>query len=720
MTRRRPEQTPSTTSPAPRVRSASAADRGVVAGPRALARRHIVAAALLLAVVGIGYANSLHGEFHLDDQNITADATLQLRDLSPSSLIKAAWHGRPVASLTFALNYYWGEHRVFGYHLVNVAIHAANALAVYAFLSLLFRLPCAGDTVRELRVPLALAGALLWASHPVQTQAVTYIVQRMTSLATLFYLLALIAYLRGREAGGRARVSWWLGALASGALALGSKEIAATLPFALLMIEWCLFDADRRTARRLILVAGLLLIPVIVVAALVVHDQTDASFWKQLTAHRSTIQLFSVTEHLLTEGRVIIHYMTLLVWPHPSRLTFDYDFSISRGLLAPPTTVLSWLLILGAIVGAVALRRRAPLAAFAVLWFFLQLAIESSLIPIDLVFEHRLYLPSIGPAILAALAGARAWRRWATSRWRFAPAVAAAVLVLVWTAWTIERNRIWATELSLWTDTVAKAPSNPRAMSSLAVAYRDLGELDRAVTLLQRATRENPGFHHGFGQLGVALLDRGDLKPALEAFERAHALDPKDAQDTYHLGVVYQKLGRPDDAERAYRDTIRLKPEDAEAHNNLGAVYQEKGRWDDALVEYQTAVRLDPTLPQAHYGIGRVFERQGRAEDAIRAYQAAIRHNPQHVDAHVALAGLHLARGDKAAAIETFESALRLAPDVPEGHYQVARLLDEAGRLPEAVAHYRRFVELATPAQAKARAWVEARLRAIGPSDPRS
>ncbi len=678
-----------------------------------LARWHVAAVALVLAVVGIGYANSLHGEFHLDDQNITADSALHLRELSAASLGKAVWHRRPVASLTFALNYYWGEHDVFGYHLLNIAIHAATALALYALLLLVFRLPRPRETIGDLRAPLALGASLLWAAHPVQTQAVTYIVQRMTSLAALFYLLALIAYLKGRETGGRGRIVWWLGAAGCGVLAIGSKEIAATLPFALLLIEWCLFDVDRRLARRMIVAAALLLIPVIVVAVLTVRDPTGASFWKQMTTHRSTIQLFTVTEHLLTEGRVIVHYLTLLVWPHPSRLTFDYDFSISRGLFDPPTTALSWLLILGAIAGGVALRRRTPLAAFAVLWFFLQLAIESSVIPIDLVFEHRLYLPSMGPAILAALAGAWAWRRWERGRMRFAPVVAAAVIVIVWTGWTIQRNRVWATEFSLWTDTVAKAPSNPRALSSLAVAYRDLGELDRAVALLQEATRANPGFHHGFGQLGVALLDRGDLEPALEAFQRAHALDPADAQDTYHLGVVYQKLGRPDDAEQAYQDTIRLKPEDAEAHNNLGAVYQEKGRWDDALAAYQTAARLDPALPQAHYGIGRVFEHQGRAEDAVRAYQAAIRHNPQHVDAHVALAGLYLARGDNAEAIDTFEAALRLAPDVPQGHYQVARLLDEAGRLPEALAHYQRFVELATPAQANARAWVEARIRAI-------
>ncbi len=716
MTRRRPARTPSATDTSPPTSRAPTAGNET---PSTLWFWHGLAIVLVVSLVAVAYANSLHGEFHLDDQNITTDSALHLRDLSVDSLANAVWHRRPVASLTFALNYYWGEHEVFGYHLLNVAIHAATALGLYAFLLLLFRLPRAREAADELRAPMALGATLLWAAHPVQTQAVTYIVQRMTSLAALFYVLALITYLKGRETGGRGRIIWWLGAAGCGALALGSKEMAATLPFALLLIEWCFFDTDRRTVRRGMIATGMLLLPIVVVAIFTVQDRTGASFWGQLTTHRSTIQLFTTTEHFLTEGRVVVHYLTLLAWPHPSRLTFDYDFSISRGWFDPPTTALSWLVILGTIAVGFALRRRAPLAAFAVLWFFLQLAIESSFIPLDLVFEHRLYLPSMGLALLAVLAGARAWQRWRGSRFRYLPVVTAAAIVIVWTGWTIQRNRVWATEFSLWTDTVAKAPSNPRAMSSLAVAYRDRGDLDRAVTLLQEATRANPGFHHGFGQLGVALLDRGDLEPALEAFQRAHALDPADAQDTYHLGVVYQKLGRPGDAERAYQDTIRLKPDDAEAHNNLGAVYQEKNQWDDALAEYQTAARLDPTLPQAHYGIARVLERQGRPDEAIRAYRAAIEQNPRHVDAHIALAGLYLTRGEKGAAVETFEAALRLAPDVPEGHYQVARLLDDLDRKAEALPHYRRFLELATAAQANARAWVEARIRTLGPAASR-
>ncbi|MFZ5861675.1 MAG: tetratricopeptide repeat protein [Nitrospirota bacterium] len=674
---------------------------------------HLLAVALILAAVGIAYANSLDAEFQSDDLTFTADATLRLQELSASALGRAVWHRRPVASLTFALNHYWGGDRVIGYHVVNVAIHAATALVLYALLVLIGRLPRVRDRMGPLPAPAALVAALLWAMHPVHTQAVTYVVQRMTSLASLFYVLALIAYLNGRLCGGRRRVLWWAASLGAGALALGSKEIAATLPFAVLLAEVCLFQPDPRAFRRAAVGAALVLVPIGIVAVFAAQDKVGGSFWTQLTAHRSVKEEFTFTEHLLTEGRVIVHYLTLLVFPHPSRLTFDYAFPLSRGWFDPWSTLAGWLTVLGAIGWALARIRRSPVTAFGMLWFFLNLAIESSVIPLDLAYEHRLYLPSMGPAILLAFAGAWAWARWTAPGWRAVQAVAAAAVIVTGAGWTIERNRVWATEFSLWSDTVAKAPANARALGGLAMAYRDRGELARAVDLLREAVRVYPKYHNGYGQLGLALLDGGDLDGALAAFVRAHELDPNDPQDTYHLGVVYQKLGKPDEATRAFQDTIRLKPDDAEAHNNLGALYQDKGRWQDALAEYRIAARLDPALPQAHYGMGRVFERLGQADAAIRAYRAAIQSNPRHLDAHVALAGLYLAGGDKPAAADTFEAALRLAPDVPEGQYQVARLLDELGRHPEALAHYRRFLDLAAPAHARTRAWVEQRIRAI-------
>lgn len=675
--------------------------------------RHLAVLLAITVLIGIGYANSLHGEFHLDDLTFKDDSTLHLKDLSFESIGRAAWHRRPVASLTFALNYYWGGHRVAGYHAMNIAIHVAVAFALYWFLLLAFRTPRARPLFEGIEVPVALGATLLWAMHPVHTQAVSYIVQRMTSLASLCYLLALAAYLKGRTTEGAQRWAWWAAALGATTAALGSKEIAATLPLAVVLIEVCLIGGNvRRGLGPGLAWAAALAVPIAGLAVLAAQHETGGSFWAQLTAHRSSTQWFTVEEHLLTEGRVIVHYLTLLLWPHPSRLTFDYSFSVSHGWFDPPATLVAWVAIAGVVGWAIAAGRRAPLAVFGILWFFLNLAIESSLIPLDLAFEHRLYLPSMGAAWLAAVAAATLVRR-GGARVRLWLAVVCLLLVGIWTVWTIERNRVWATEFSLWADTAAKAPANPRALTLLGVAYADRGAPDKAFEAYQAAIRANPDFHDAHANLGSALIGRGDLNGALAAFTRARALDPKNAQDAYHLGLIYQKLGRLDEAWREYDASLRLQPDDASTHNNLGAVHQAAGRWEAALAEYETAARLDPALAQATYGLGQVYQHQRREDEAERAYRRTIESNPRHLDAHLALAGLEIARGETVAALEWFQAALILAPTNPQGHLQVARLLDRVGRRAEAAAAYRRFLELAPADQTAARAAVGERLRAL-------
>ncbi|MFZ5874781.1 MAG: tetratricopeptide repeat protein [Nitrospirota bacterium] len=667
-----------------------------------------------MVVIAVGYTNNVNSEFHLDDLTFKNDATLHLTNLSLDSLVGAVWHRRPVASVTFALNYYFGGHDVRGYHIVNIAIHAAVALAWYAFLLTLLTLPRAQPLFQGREATAASAAALLWAIHPVQTQAVTYVVQRMTTLASLFYVLGLFAYVKGRLTTDTRRWIWWAGALVSAALALGSKENAATLPVAVLLIEVCLISGlqDRRWQPVLVW-TSVLAAPIVIVAIFAAQHEAGGSFWTQLTAHRSSTQWFTTAEHLLTEGRVIIHYISLLLLPHPARLTFDYAFPVSHGWLDPPMTFISWAVIGAAIAWAVWALSHAPLAAFGTLWFFLNLAIESSIIPLDLVFEHRLYLPSMGMALLAIVAG-EAFRQRVTRRaYRFLPTVACVLLALTWTAWTVDRNRMWKTEFSLWADTAAKAPANPRALTLLGVAYTDRGEPDKAYEAFQAAIRANPDFHDAHANLGSALIARADLNGALEAFTRARALDPDNAEDAYHLGLVYFKLGRLDEARREYEASLVLAPEEEETHNNLGAVHQAAGRWEAARTEYETALQLNPGLAAAHYGIGQVFHHLGHEDEAIRSFQEAIRVKAHHLDAHLALAEIYLVRDDKLAAIEWFQAALRLAPNSPQGHLQVARLLDQTGRRSEALAAYRRFLDLATNDQAQARSWATERIRVL-------
>ena len=248
---------------------------------------------------------------------------------------------------------------------------------------------------RRRRRHAAALGALLWLVHPVQSQAVIYTWQRSTTLCTAFYLAAMLAYVYGREqpAGWR-RIAWWIAGGVLGAAALATKEIAATLPAAVWLVELRFFARDRRVPRWMVAaVAGLL--------GLIAWDYLGPRFVPMMTADFAR-RGFTPVERLLTESRVVLHYVGLLALPHPSRLMVDYDVALSRSLVSPWHTALAVGAVVGLVLAAMAGWRRVPLLSFAVLWFFGHLVIESTIVPLDLAYEHRLYLPSTLPLLLVA------------------------------------------------------------------------------------------------------------------------------------------------------------------------------------------------------------------------------------------------------------------------------------------------------------------------------
>ncbi|MHB8766516.1 MAG: hypothetical protein ACYDA8_19570, partial [Deferrisomatales bacterium] len=375
----------------------------------------LVALALLVAAV---YWKSLPFSFQYDDfRNIAYNPALEVHSLSPGELLGVTGQtmyvggNRPLAYMTFAVNRYLGGDDPWGYRLVNVGIHAAAAALVFLLACRLSVL--AGGVPRP---GWAWAAAAWWALHPVQTSTVVYVVQRMTSLATLFYLGGLLAYLRGRCR----RQPWWF-APAAALFYLGcqTKEIAFAFPAALVLAELAFFPTARRLlARRPWLAAA---VPLAGVAALAWALQRYRGGYAEYP--------FTWQQRLLTELRVVAHYLGLLAVPHPSRLVADYNWSVSTGLWSPATTLAALVLHLWLLAaGTWALVRR-PLYGFALVAFYLHLVIESSVIPLDLVFEHRLYLPSAFLIAGVCAAGGEGVR-WAAGRgWRRAGAVAGALAV---------------------------------------------------------------------------------------------------------------------------------------------------------------------------------------------------------------------------------------------------------------------------------------------------
>jgi tetratricopeptide (TPR) repeat protein len=639
------------------------------------------------------YANSLDVPFHFDDKrNISENPNLRMTQLSWSQLGRAMAGeaaNRPLPKITFALNHYLGAYDVTGYHVVNILIHAANGILLFllARITLAFRreagrAPPRGSTVSDATI--ALFAALVWFAHPVHTQSVTYIVQRMNSMAAMFFLLALFLYAKGRNAQRRAAEDearrrrppkavqrrqrahpWFVGCGVSWGLALASKEIAVTLPFFLLLYEWT-FLQDlrwpwlRRQLGWLAAAAGVAVLLAFVYLGDAPVDRILASY-----ARRD----LTVGERVLTELRVVMHYLGLLVFPHPSRLRLDYDFPLSTSLLQPITTLAALLAIAGGLALAVSLARRGErLLAFAIVWYFGNLAIESSVIGLELVFEHRTYLPYVFLCVAGADLAFRALKpRWA------AP-VALGALAVVFSLWTVQRNAVWASEESLWTDAIEKAPNKPRPRVNLAQLVIGREEHDRAVELLTQAL----------------------------------ALDPQDAFAHYNLGVILQKQGKLDEAIDHYRQALEARPNDPEAHNNLGSLLGDRGRTDEAVAHFRQAIRANPYYADARYNLALFLERLGRADEAEMHYRVAFHLKPElrarrtsqrsvtnpEAERLFRLGNDFARRGDMGQAMSHYRRAIAESVDHAEAHANLAMLLDRAGRTEEAIAEYRELIRL--------------------------
>ncbi len=373
---------------------------------RSLLYHHLIAIALIAGVAFLAYSNTFSVPFHFDDRpNILQNPNVQIKALTWDR-IEALVHNtyketiRIFSYFTLALNYYFGEFNVFGYHLVNLAIHVLAGIFLYAFLLLTFNLPSLKEKYGSISYKTAVFVSLIFISHPVQTQAVTYIVQRMASMAGMFYLLTLVLYAKGRLAGGKARYAYLSGAVLTYLVGVFTKENVAILPFFAAIYEFYFFqrfDLSRRGKKILLS----LLLGVLVLAAF------GFLLWGQryidLTIDGYRERNFTMSERVLTQFRVVLYYLTLLIYPHPSRLNLDYDFPLSKTILDPPTTLISIFIVLGLVGYSFWAARKRPIVSFCILWYFGNLIIESSIFPLEMVFEHRLYLPSVGPFILFGL-----------------------------------------------------------------------------------------------------------------------------------------------------------------------------------------------------------------------------------------------------------------------------------------------------------------------------
>ncbi|MFH1102916.1 MAG: hypothetical protein V1714_04030, partial [Pseudomonadota bacterium] len=348
------------------------------------------------------YINSLNNSWHLDDEpNILKNTPLHITDLFPETLAKTFYAHpetpgkfyRPIPCLTFALNWFFHQERVVGYHIINIILHLMIAILLYYTCRQLLQTPLMSDRSALPISDTALLASILWAVNPMQTQAVTYIVQRMAQLGAFFYLAGIFFYIKARLSNNTSiSISYAICCMLGFIVALGCKENTATFPLAILLVEIIFFSPvirffPRSTKYRLALIVGLF------VAALFFFIIFQNYFYSLLQGYEK--RTFTLTQRLLTQPRILLFHLSQLFYPVTSRLSVEHDVILSNSLFKPWTTLPAILFCILMIVWAAYQVRKKPLLSFGILFFFTAHLIESTILPLELIFEHRNYLPSL-------------------------------------------------------------------------------------------------------------------------------------------------------------------------------------------------------------------------------------------------------------------------------------------------------------------------------------
>lgn len=613
----------------------------------------LYAALLLIAGVAV-YANSFEGVFLFDDVHAILNNP-RIRQLWPPGRILDA--ERPVVELSLALNFVAGGLRTGGYHAVNLVVHLFAALALFGLIRRTLLVESPGVAAYPVTVAgTAFAVALLWTIHPLQTESVTYIIQRGESMMSMFCLLTLYSFVRAAEPN--ASRAWRFISIGSCAAAMGCKAVAVVLPIVVFLFDWlCIGRSLREVRNRRLWFHVAMGMTWLVLLATGIVGQILAP-----TTDRIAVGLgykgISPWNYLLTQSQVIVHYLRLSFLP--DTLCLDYAWPAARNLgqvLVPGVVILA---LLSVTVWAII---RAPRIGFAGACFFLLLAPTSSVIPVrDFAVEHRMYLPLAAVLVVTVVAIRAVIAR---ARLRPAPRRVLEVTILVVASvtlggWTFVRNRAYHDELAMWRDVAAKQPRNARAQVNIGV-----------------------------------LLERGeDFTGAVEAYQRALGIDNAYSDAHFNLAVAFLRMKRTEEGEKELHETLRFAPDDPGAHSYLGDLLSLRRDFEGALTEFRTALKVVPQDAMLHAKVCTALRRLQRVAEAVPACQEAVRLGPNVSFAHESMGHIHIARGDMAAAIPSFQRTVELDPRNAFAWGNLGTTLKSEGRLEESIDPYRRAIAL--------------------------
>lgn len=592
--------------------------------------------ALFLFLLIPCYSNSFNASWQLDDKpNILNNRRVHIDNLMPGTLWSTFYAKpgndhilyRPIANLSFAVNWYLGKNNSFGYHVVNFSIHLATSIILYSTFLLLFSTPA---VVGHYGAPnyrfIATLGAALWAINPIHTQAVTYIVQRMAILAAFFYILGIYFYLIGRLSRKRSRKIFYLaGCLLSYLFALGVKENAIMLPVILLLIELAFFRENHKAndgkPNIMRIGAAIFLFGCFSYMTSVKFDGLDFL----LNGYEN--RPFSMPERLMTEARIVIWYIGLIFYPSPHRLSVAHDVTLSMSLASPWTTIPAMITIAALVVLAIWRLKKNVFLSFGILYFLINHIVESSILPLELIFEHRNYLPSMFLFLpvatsIKSLLDSDALK----NRNVYHLMVAFIPLLLIALGWsTYYRNAVWRTEKTLWEDAKLKAPNNVRPLTTLADALVKVEnplrkDLDRALGLYFKSLQLDKARNNMetiiLGNMADIYVKKQDLSSAIKLYQEALRRDPEYVRAGYDLSVLLSATGQMEAAKCEIDKILNAGYVHEDYYNLKGTILMWQQQPEAALVQFRTSLSLTKNKTKPFIGIGSALSALGHYRQA--------------------------------------------------------------------------------------------------------
>ena len=692
--------------------------------------RNICSALIILSIAFLSYFNTFTNSFHFDDfryiihneefkeynqQSFSVSGTLS--NLSNRSIVLA----------TLYLNHSLDGFNVFGFHVLNLTVHIITCLLIFLFAkeALLFNKTLKTEYGSKSQLNIPLMAALLFAVHPMNTQAVTYITGRTTSLAVCFYIASFLFFIKGLRQNLTYKILFYALSMAFLTAGYGSKIIILTAP--VMFIVFYLFFTPLKTTFlkhffksnfvRIIIQAMVITSPfmlVLISRHLNLQNIRGIDFGllqKLFTPIQSKLMhLDSFTRdhinssiYLLTEFKVIVFYYFKMIFL-PFNQNIDPHFPVASGI-ADPVVLLSLSIIILCLYAGTYFYQKNRLIAFGIFWFFITLLPTSSVLPLlDTVTEHRLYLPFVGITLIIPLYLNRFISRHKKSSFKQLTYFILLVFlpIIVFSILTVKRNFVWKDEKSLWSDAAEKSPRMSRPFNNLGEAFDKEKDYEKAIQALKKAISISPTGYKPYNNLGKIYGRLGQFDPAIKNLKLALKYRPDYPIGHYNLGKIYDLKGMLDDAIEEYSTAFKQQKDFFEACFNLANVYDKKGQYKKALDTYFICRKFKPSFPKIYFAIGNIFIKTGNLDEAFKYYSSTVELDSNYHPAKIAMANIFVMKKKFGKAVETYRQVIKSDLNNFDAHNNLGLVfLQHMNNPSQAAFHFKKSLEI-NPEQQKA------------------